>query len=389
MPHEIVLNSPIQQFTCGPESTLVLTQKGGLYLTGRLNEFVFPQFTELQKNLSPNEQIIFMHISHASEIFIVTNTGSIYRSFESKRNKSLIFQRFYDYDSEENGPIWKLLKGTSFYAVLTKANKFFTTFSESGHHLKTFREISKFKNLRLLDMALGDQHVLVHGIPRSSTLAATIGPGGEHRFVSQGMIMSNTTGGLMGRMKPLEKQGAKQEEIQIPAYANNVEKDQSQERPKTNTPVHDNIRKEDETNVAVTHENTDTNNNHNQMATHGSEQFSRAVSGNSVTANDTSSDGGRKSPTESLKSRKSINSVKDLKHVGSSEKLLRPRTPYPESSAASSPQTVVKKTPMRNTSYEAAMNEFHIDNTSPALVESLENIPESMAADNGEFCNHI
>lgn len=167
-PHEMIFNSAVQQCVCGPESTLVLTEDSRLYLTGRLNEFEFVQFTELQKNLSPTEQIIFMYISQANEIFIVTNTGSIYRSYESQRNRNLIFQRYYDYDSEEYGPIWKLLKGNSFCAVLTKTNKFYTTFSESGHHLKTFREISKFKNLRILDIALGVQHVLVHGIPRTS-----------------------------------------------------------------------------------------------------------------------------------------------------------------------------------------------------------------------------
>jgi len=185
-PVEIRLDAPVQQFACGPESTLVLTASGNLFLTGHLNEFVFPRFTELQKNLPPTEAIIFMHISKTSEVYIVTNAGSIYRSFESVRNKSLVFQRFYDYDSEENGPIWKLLKGFSFYAVLSKANKFFTTFSESGHHLKTFREISKFKNLRLLDIAVGDQHVLVQGIPRSSmSSASTSGSAEPNRYMSQ------------------------------------------------------------------------------------------------------------------------------------------------------------------------------------------------------------
>ncbi|KAH8390612.1 hypothetical protein KR215_007440 [Drosophila sulfurigaster] len=190
-PVEICLDAAVQQFACGPESTLVLTATGNLFLTGRLNEFVFPKFTELQKNLAQQERIIFMHISKASEIFIVTNVGSIYRSFESMRNKSLVFQRFYDYDSEENGPIWKLLKGFSFYAVLSKANKFFTTFSESGHHLKTFREISKFKNLRLLDIAVGDQHILVQGLPRSSTVSSSTGAAAAeaHSYMSRSFVL--------------------------------------------------------------------------------------------------------------------------------------------------------------------------------------------------------
>ncbi|XP_065359935.1 X-linked retinitis pigmentosa GTPase regulator [Calliphora vicina] len=382
-PHEITLDSRIQQYTCGPESTLVLTENGKLYLTGRLNEFVFPDFTELQKNLSSNEQIIFMHISKASEIFIVTNTGSIYRSYESVRNKSLIFQRFYDYDSEENGPIWKLLKGTSFYSVLTKANKFYTTFSESGHHLKTFREISKFKNLRLLDMALGDRHILVHGIPRSSTLAATIGPGGEHRYMTQSMIMANTTGGILNRIR----NGKNGKSLELDETQMNVEnaniKEKEQEKPKNNTPVHENNES-----LKVEPQETEqlVQDNNNEIE----ELPKSAESVESLTNNESSSiDTGNtvvhtKSPTLSLKSQASSTSSlkKEIETATSSVKSLRPRTPYPESSPHSSPQSTLKKTPMRNFSYEAAMNNDFIEHTSPALVESLENIPEHVAKEN-------
>lgn len=375
-PYEIVLDSSIQQFACGPESTLVLTEKGNLYLTGHLNEFVFPQFTELQKNLPPTEQITFVHISHASEIFIVTNTGSIYRSFESLRNKSLIFQRFYDYDSEENGPIWKLLKGTSFYAVLTRANKFYTTFSESGHHLKTFREISKFKNLRLLDMALGDRHILVHGLPRSSTLAATMGPGGEHRFMSPSAIMANTTGGLMGRMNHVKKarQATALDETQrSPAMNSSHLVEPMPERPKTNTPVHETLKEEVEMNDVEQKENMDSNNNLD-LEEHQEVNSDPPPESDSLHSDSPK----RKSPTGSMKSHKSISSLRRLQHVNSSEKLLRPRTPYPESSGGSSPQTAFKKTPVRNASYHTAMDEEFIEHTSPRLVESLENIPESV-----------
>ncbi|XP_046806954.1 X-linked retinitis pigmentosa GTPase regulator isoform X1 [Lucilia cuprina] len=403
-PHEIVLDSPTQQFTCGPESTLVLTENGKLYLTGRLNEFVFPDFTELQKNLSSNEQIIFMHISKASEIFIVTNTGSIYRSYESVRNKSLIFQRFYDYDSEENGPIWKLLKGTSFYAVLTKANKFYTTFSESGHHLKTFREISKFKNLRLLDMALGDRHILVHGIPRSSTLAATIGPGGEHRYMTQSMIMANTTGGILNRIRN-GNNGKSMELDETKLNVENANVNEREENPKTNTPVNENEGVTKKQVQAETTEKLQGNNNEIEEIpmndatesldlTKNDKQKSSAESIESsetvLTNNESSSIDtdntvvNKKSPTQSLKSQTSSTTSlnKHNETASSSVKSLRPRTPYPESTPHGSPQSTLKKTPMRNFSYEAAMKNDFLEHTSPALVESLENIPEHVDKEN-------
>lgn len=391
-PYEIILDSPIQQFTCGPETTLVLTQKGNLYLTGRLNEFVFPDFTELQKNLASNEQIIFMHISKASEIFIVTNTGSIYRSYESVRNKSLIFQRFYDYDSEENGPIWKLLKGSSFYAVITKANKFYTTFSESGHHLKTFREISKFKNLRLLDMALGVRHILVHGIPRSSTMAATIGPGGDQRYLAQSMIMSNTTGGLLNRFR--NSRNDKSVEVHETLMEQNDlddVKETMEERPKTNTP---------ELEVELENKESISNNNANELAEENTKETADSLESNEsiLTANGSSSTANtantvmeRKSPTQSIKSHTgSMDSNKsDMDPKTSSVKSRRPRTPYPENTPHSSPHTTMKKTPIRNFSYEAAMNHDYIEHTSPALVESLENIPEHVANQPGKFSNNF
>lgn len=405
-PHEIVLDSPVQQFTCGPETTLVLTQKGNLYLTGRLNEFVFPDFTELQKNLASNEQIIFMHISKASEIFIVTNTGSIYRSYESVRNKSLIFQRFYDYDSEENGPIWKLLKGSSFYAVLTKANKFYTTFSESGHHLKTFREISKFKNLRLLDMTLGVRHILVHGIPRSSTMAATIGPGGDQRYMTQSMLMSNTTGGLLNRIRNSRNGKSVELDESVTERDNgNDVKDTVEEKIKTNTPVLESENKENTVQVKQSEasslktdidEKADEKVSPKSSVNEDAKDTADSLESNEsvLTANDSTSTANtantvveRKSPTQSIKSQvSSIESIKkDMDTTTSSVKSGRPRTPYPESTPHGSPQTTMKKTPIRNFSYEAAMKHDYIEHTSPALVESLENIPEHVTKEPGKF----
>ena len=408
-PHEIVLDSPVQQFTCGPETTLVLTQKGNLYLTGRLNEFLFPDFTELQKNLASNEQIIFMHISKASEIFIVTNTGSIYRSYESVRNKSLIFQRFYDYDSEENGPIWKLLKGSSFYAVLTKANKFYTTFSESGHHLKTFREISKFKNLRLLDMTLGVRHILVHGIPRSSTMAATIGPGGDQRYMTQSILMSNTTGGLLNRIR--NNRNGKNVELDESVMERDKDddvKETIEEKPKTNTPVLESENKGNEE-ITVQVKQTAASSLKNNIDEKADEKDSSKSSvnedakeaadslesnesiltanGSTSTANTANTVVERKSPSQSIKSQtSSIDSIKkDMNTTTSSVNSGRPRTPYPESTPHGSPHTIMKKTPIRNFSYEAAMKHDYIEHTSPALVESLENIPEHVTKEPGKF----
>ncbi|XP_037908866.1 dentin sialophosphoprotein [Hermetia illucens] len=165
-PIEIEVGIPIKKVVCGPESTLILTEENQLYLTGALNDFQYPRPTELN-HISPKEEIIDMQISHTNEIYLVTESGNIHKSVESPRTNNLTFSKFYDYDQDENGIVVKLLKGNSFFVALTRAKKLFTTFSESGHHLKTFREISKFKNLRILDFAVGERHVLVLGIPKA------------------------------------------------------------------------------------------------------------------------------------------------------------------------------------------------------------------------------
>ncbi|KAH8364810.1 hypothetical protein KR084_011891 [Drosophila pseudotakahashii] len=497
-PVEIRLDAPVQQFACGPESTLVLTASGNLFLTGHLNEFVFPRFTELQKNLPPTEAIIFMHISKTSEVYIVTNAGSIYRSFESVRNKSLVFQRFYDYDSEENGPIWKLLKGFSFYVVLSKANKFFTTFSESGHHLKTFREISKFKNLRLLDIAVGDQHVLVQGIPRSSMSSASVSGSAEpNRHMSRSFVMQPQDANGKGEQvrshsgRGLTKQEGMEEPeersmaatvggmaaaagagtaaaMEAVKHLINGEKPEENEEAKdmnANTEGGESIPKEDMDMVNGNEENSSSMEEPNQMddqVTKTSENKNQYMEGQEIGDNANTAPSSEamktkdeykemeptapvespikpaesmessakpmespvkpphspvktkespiksmaspvkpmesmqklptppthtptppKSPTESLRSEKSTHSIQSLnpqqKMPGSPEKLLRPRTPYPESSDSSTPQTI-KKTPIRNFSYEAAMDHDHLERTSPELVSSLETVEEVPAA---------
>nr|ACE82590.1 RE72727p [Drosophila melanogaster] len=499
-PVEIRLDAPVQQFTCGPESTLVLTATGNLFLTGHLNEFVFPRFTELQKNLPPTEAIIFMHISKTSEVYIVTNAGSIYRSFESLRNKSLVFQRFYDYDCEENGPIWKLLKGFSFYAVLSKANKFFTTFSESGHHLKTFREISKFKNLRLLDIAVGDQHVLVQGIPRSSMSSASVNGSAEpNRYVNRSFVlqptdangnkedtrthsgrslikqegmeetedlsMSTTVGELaaaagagtaaaMEAVKHLINGEKPEEKSDLTRYqdlnaniesadiipkehkeakgsdeigpnSNISEKEEDNQIADRVTPGNKNESAADQEksvhspNTAATSEAIKTNDGYKEMKPSATiespvitadtkesslkpivspvktkrspaKTIESSIKSSSSPVKPTESmqklptppthtPTPPNSPTESLRSNKSAHDMELVdpkpKVPGSQETLLRPRTPYPESSNSSTPQTI-KKTPIRNFSYESAMDHDHLERTSPELVSSLDTVEE-------------
>ncbi|XP_017048527.1 uncharacterized protein LOC108093101 [Drosophila ficusphila] len=500
-PVEIRLDSPVQQFACGPESTLVLTASGNLFLTGHLNEFVFPRFTELQKNLPPTEAIIFMHISKTSEVYIVTNAGSIYRSFESVRNKSLVFQRFYDYDSEENGPIWKLLKGFSFYAVLSKANKFFTTFSESGHHLKTFREISKFKNLRLLDIAVGDQHVLVQGIPRSSMSSASVSGSAEpNRYMSRSFVLQppdvngngeqgrNHSGRSLTKQKGVEDaeerpiaatvagltaaagagtaaameavkhlvNGEKPEEKEETTKAQDMNanmevqkavsegpqeiNDNKQEDPISNensnlmegqsttllkntedteAAISQDHDKTDQTETIATSEATKTMSEYKEMEpTAPTESPMKSIEskepdtmeslaklpGSPVKPSEspgklkaspvkpeksmqklptppTHTPTPPKSPAESPRSEMHFlhSPNPEEKIPGSLEKRLRPRTPYPESSNSSTPQTI-KKTPIRNFSYEAAMDHDHLERTSPELVDSLETVHEVPSA---------
>ncbi|KAH8380617.1 hypothetical protein KR009_011787 [Drosophila setifemur] len=486
-PVEVTLDAPVQQFACGPESTLVLTASGNLFLTGHLNEFVFPRFTELQKNLPPTEQIIFMHISKTSEVYIVTNAGSIYRSFESVRNKSLVFQRFYDYDSEENGPIWKLLKGFSFYAVLTKANKFLTTFSESGHHLKTFREISKFKNLRLLDIAVGEQHILVQGIPRSSMSSASVNGSAEpHRYMSKsfglqppdmngnaeqgrtpsgrsltkqqgveepedsslaakvGGVVAAVGAGTAAAMEAVKHLTKQEEKAQEPSDEEKDEEkattkdmngnSESMEAPNPKEPLEVNGNGDMSPTPERSSEETSSKNKESDMedilkkeeleleASKSLEQMEVNDNPKEVTSKDQeeSMDYKEMEPTApmnspikameaqeksiqsiikpvespvklmepavkmptppsagSLGSPESLRSVQPANPPG--EKQLRPRTPYPESSDSSTPQTI-KKTPIRNFSYEAAMDHDHLDRTSPELLNSLETVEEAPAA---------
>ncbi|KAH8415530.1 hypothetical protein KR222_002462 [Zaprionus bogoriensis] len=506
-PVEICLDAAVQQFACGPESTLVLTASGNLFLTGRLNEFVFPKFTELQKNLSPTEQIIFMHISKASEIFIVTNVGNIYRSYESLRNKSLVFQRFYDYDSEENGPIWKLLKGFSFYAVLSKANKFFTTFSESGHHLKTFREISKFKNLRLLDIAVGEQHILVQGLPRSSTLSATVGGAGAetHNYMSRSFVLQpkdlnantdarSTSGRSLTKQQAMREPdtdteqgfsamgasvaamgagvatleavkhmsndleleaeqantksavGAQEAEAVKEVNGNEVapppmensekmkpeaeeqhvtqaEAKQSEEIPQElvkekasvpeqaapsapmespikesttesisklpSPPAHTPSPQKSPTASSTQEKPPSLSSQERSISMNSQEKLPSQSSRERVPSSQSNQE---KSPSPSSPEKSiSVNSQEKPPSPSSPEKppslssqeklpSLRAHTPYPESSNASTPQTI-KKTPIRNFSYEAAMHHDQIEQTSPELVDSLDTVEENPLAE--------
>ncbi|XP_055914136.1 X-linked retinitis pigmentosa GTPase regulator [Eupeodes corollae] len=404
-PYEVQLDFKVKQFVCGPSSTLILTENGNLYLTGKLSEFTFQQFTELQKNLSAQEEILFMHISQASEIYIVTTEGGIYRSMESTRHNSLIFQRFYDYDSEENGQIVKLLRGTSFFAALTKANKFYTTFSESGHHLKTFREISKFKNLRTLDMVVGDQHILVHGIPRSAAnkllnktfvvrpdLNGNINQIGEVvRVVEQNIPEESEepeeNGNQAETIKPntpvkekveVEEDHIEVKEISVESNENKKEdvskdeevKEVKEEKPQEKRPPSSSSSKD----LDIFEDTSPTNSM--KSARYRRLDDSEWDSNNSTPSKKTiltANAGDSSSPTSPVKSRKSSSrSISfDEKALAqqvttSAERKTRPKTPYPDGTPLKPNKLNVKE-------------EETLEKTSPELHDSLENIPGSVA----------
>ncbi|XP_055847151.1 uncharacterized protein LOC129912771 isoform X2 [Episyrphus balteatus] len=400
-PYEVQLDSKVKQFVCGPSSTLILTENGNLYLTGKLSEFTFPQFTELQKNLSAHEEILFMHISQASEIYIVTTEGGIYRSLESTRHNSLIFQRFYDYDSEENGQIVKLLRGTSFFAALTKANKFYTTFSESGHHLKTFREISKFKNLRTLDMVVGDQHILVHGIPRSANKVLNktfvVRPdsnSNRHQISDVGRIVAGQNipeeseeieenGNHEETIKPNTpvKEKVEEENIEIKEVTEVAEVKETQDK----KPEGDSTTKKDDLPVKESEKLNgnrpsssssskdldiyDDNSPTNSMksSTYRRLDDSEWDSNNSTPSKKTvlTANADSSTPASSLKSRiSSSRSIrfdeKSIAKVTSAGREPRPKTPYPDG------------TPIKSIGKN---EDDSLDKTSPALHDSLENLP--------------
>lgn len=127
-----------------------------LYMTGRFKGISLSTFTKIREPI-PNSIIVQLSISDDDDIYLLTENGSVYKSVNVK--KSILDMRFEEIAFPGNDEkIMKLASGATFISIMTERGRCFSLLNEDK---TTLIESGKLKELNVIDINSGSQHVLV------------------------------------------------------------------------------------------------------------------------------------------------------------------------------------------------------------------------------------
>lgn len=119
-----------------------------------------PTFTKIREPVT-NSTIIQLHISENDDIYLVTECGLVFRSNDFRNIMDLRFDELKIPNVAEK--IVKIAPGTNFVSILTDDGRCYSLLSDEPNLI----ESGKLKNLRVVDIQAGSQHVLVSAMARN------------------------------------------------------------------------------------------------------------------------------------------------------------------------------------------------------------------------------
>lgn len=133
----------------------IILEFNDLYMTGRFNGMTLSCFTKIREPI-PNSIIIQMCISDNDDIYLLTENGSAYKSINMTNILEMRFEEIEFPDNDEK--IVRIAPGATFISIMTERGRCFSLLAEDK---TTLIESGKLKELNVIDIDAGAQHVLV------------------------------------------------------------------------------------------------------------------------------------------------------------------------------------------------------------------------------------
>ncbi|XP_070494775.1 rho GTPase-activating protein gacGG [Chironomus tepperi] len=149
------LDETIKLLECGKLSTCLVTEFNDLYLVGRFKNMSISSFTKIREPVQ-NSVIVQLSISDGDDIFLLTDSGNVYRSTNMTSVLDMRFEEVHFPGNEEK--IIKVAPGLAFISIMTESGRCFSLLDEDKTNLI---ESGKLKELNVIDINAGAQHVLV------------------------------------------------------------------------------------------------------------------------------------------------------------------------------------------------------------------------------------
>lgn len=135
----------------------MLAEFNDLYIVGRFKNMTIPTFTRIREPVT-NSTISQLHATDEDELYLVTDCGSVFKSNDFRNIMELRFDELKFPNITEK--IVKIAPGMSFVSVLTESGKCFSLLNNE------LIESNKLRDLRVVDIQAGAQHVLVSVMQR-------------------------------------------------------------------------------------------------------------------------------------------------------------------------------------------------------------------------------
>ena len=137
-----------------------LTEFNDLFIVGRFKFMTIPTFTKIREPIT-NSRIIQLHISDDDDIYLVTDCGLVFKSNDFRNIMDLRFDELKIPNVTEK--VVKIAPGTNFVSILTDDGRCYSLLNDE----KDLIESGKLKNLLVVDIKAGAQHVLVSAMTRN------------------------------------------------------------------------------------------------------------------------------------------------------------------------------------------------------------------------------
>lgn len=125
-----------------------------LFIAGRFGYTTIPTFTKIREPVI-NSTIVQLHVSADDDIYLVTECGLVFKSNDFRNIMDLRFDQMKIPKLTER--IVKVAPGNNFLSILTESGRCFSMLTSEANLI----ESGKLKNLRVVDICAGQQHVLV------------------------------------------------------------------------------------------------------------------------------------------------------------------------------------------------------------------------------------
>ncbi|CRK96104.1 CLUMA_CG009540, isoform A, partial [Clunio marinus] len=191
----------IKFIECGKLSTCVVTEFNDLFIVGKFGSMTISTFTKIRQPIA-NTNISQLYLSDDDEIYLVTESGLVFKSNDFRNIMELQFDEFKFSNLDEK--ILKIAPGENFASIITESGRCFSLLKRE----KTLIESSKLKNLRVVDVNAGSQHVVVSAFRRIKDM------NGNHETLLNQTYTIN--------FKPIKGVGSGEENYQEPDTGENL-----------------------------------------------------------------------------------------------------------------------------------------------------------------------